>query len=657
MKYFKLCILLAYAPIVLQGQLLNQVFTLEPGWNSIYLEVDPVPKECAAIFENLPVQSVWAWAKQFETTAESGLDWLIYHPGQPGLTDLHQLQGGKSYLVQISGEEAVELNLKGKPVLPRLSWQSDTFNLAGFHVDKENAPTFSDYFASAPELVGNEVLMMDSEGDWTPIQDLEQNRIEKGVSYWVKCDRFTTFNAPLELELEQDNCLIFGTSIVEQPIRLRNYSTSAKQVNLTPYPAELVAGNLGEVALIRKEPSGTAWETFDDVWQVEIEPNSVVELTIGVDRTQLQNGSDGTYQSLIEVKDDEGTQLFVPVSASLPTDRAGLWVGYANLDAVNYVNGLDDSPQPAASAFQLRLILHVDADGNARLLDQVTQMWKEGTYKEDPEDPNQMIVDEPGTFVLLTDDALVSQYAGAALRDGKPVGRRLSTPFFSFDTPPLLSGGFEEELSVDSLVISYDDPLNPFKHQYHPDHNNLDERFEEPLPEGLESYTVTRSLRLQFTEEDPENLNLPGWGDNQVGGLYSETIAGIHRQALKVSGSFRLQRISTINRLDEPPTPNAIFPEEGIATPQSALRFFEHPLIDTDLTIFPNPVDQKLFIKGLPEGIYQVKISDINGKLVSRLFLSSGNQINTKALQAGTYFLQVSDGFSSQTIQFIKISN
>lgn len=40
------------------------------------------------------------------------------------------------------------------------------FNLVGFYVDKENVLIFLDYFVSVLELVGNEVFMMDSEGDW-----------------------------------------------------------------------------------------------------------------------------------------------------------------------------------------------------------------------------------------------------------------------------------------------------------------------------------------------------------------------------------------------------------------------------------------------------------------------------------------------------------
>jgi hypothetical protein len=92
--------------------------------------------------------------------------------------------------------------------------------------------------------------------------------------------------------------------------------------------------------------------------------------------------------------------------------------------------------------------------------------------------------------------------------------------------------------------LDYDHPLNPFKHIYHPDHNNLDERFEQKLAEGKESFSVTRSLSLEFTATDPAGLNPPGWGETELGGTYRETITGVHRSAIQVSGNFRLVRVS-----------------------------------------------------------------------------------------------------------------
>jgi hypothetical protein len=235
--------------------------------------------------------------------------------------------------------------------------------------------------------------------------------------------------------------------------------------------------------------------------------------------------------------------------------HAGLWLGSASINKVSQPANLSqpNTPQNVAAEFQFRLIVHVDASGQARLLQKVLQMWKNGTTRPDPIDPARQIVDVPGRFVLLTDEALVPGFSGAALRDGVPVGRRVSSAAFGFTTPlPLTGAGDFGGNTISAQVpMPYDDPLNPFLHRYHPDHNNLDERFEQTLPAGVESFNVTRQVTLQFTAQPPDGLALAGWGDTQLGGTYRETITGVHRQPIYVEGSFRVQKASTVASLND----------------------------------------------------------------------------------------------------------
>jgi len=115
------------------------------------------------------------------------------------------------------------------------------------------------------------------------------------------------------------------------------------------------------------------------------------------------------------------------------------------------------------------------------------------------------------------------------------------------------TGDFGASNSVCSCTntLDYDDALNPFKHQYHPDHDNLDDRFAQKLPEGVESFSVNRQIQLQFTATDPDGLTMAGWGDNQLGGIYRETISGLHNSTLYVQGTFRLQQASRVGILND----------------------------------------------------------------------------------------------------------
>lgn len=651
----KIIYLFTLLPLCLWGQQTTQTISLQPGWNSVYLEVAPSPAACSEALQDVPVKSVWAWAKQFNAQSESGLDWLIYNPSSEDLTDLYQLQGGKSYLIEVKGSEAIEWTITGKPVLPSMSWQADTLSLAGFHVDADNAPTFTEFFSAAPELLNNQVLQMDTEGKWSPVTNLETATIQKGTSYWVQCDKFSKFAAPITLETAQENCLAFGSSLNSQSLTIRNNAPFVKQVQLKAVAANNSPDQLGTVALTYLNAATGQMQALANK-SVSIPAQSSLTLTIGIDRTQMRAGGEGSFQSLLEVNDGEGTQFFLPVSSTNMPTSAGLWSGYAVIDRVSEVNGVSETPLPTASEFQLRLIVHVDDSGNARLLDQVTQMWQEGTYKSDPNDPSKLVVDEPGKYVLITDESLMDQYTGATVRDGKAVGRRMSSSHFSFDRPQSLSGVFEDELGIDNLILDYDDPLNPFKHTYHPNHNNLDERYENALPEGQESYTINRSIQLSFTADDPEGLTLEGYGDNMVGGNYRETISGVHRQAIHVAGKFRLRRVSNISRLNEVPPNRPSINIANVAATAIEIRKEEDTksIVASSLTLSPNPVVEEFQINGLKAGTYQLSIWDANGKLVRQANIQGQAPIVASDLAAGSYTIEVKDETSKHLLKLIK---
>ena len=243
----------------------------------------------------------------------------------------------------------------------------------------------------------------------------------------------------------------------------------------------------------------------------------------------------------------------------LVIDMSGLQTRRVDMQQVDKVNQpgriqAPDAPVPAASPAQLRLIVHVDQGGNARLLQKVLQMFKNGTLKPDPIDPTKKIVDQPGRYVLVTADAFIPTFLGATLRDGQPVAHRFSSAAFGFSQPVLFSaaGEFGAGKFNCQLALDYDHPLNPFKHKYHPDHDNLNARFDGP---AAESFTVTRQLQLQLAAAPPPGRAVPDYGYDEFGGNYSEVITGLHKNPIHVAGTFRLRRAAYIAELNPSPTP------------------------------------------------------------------------------------------------------
>ena len=74
-------------------------------------------------------------------------------------------------------------------------------------------------------------------------------------------------------------------------------------------------------------------------------------------------------------------------------------------------------------------------------------------------------------------------------------------------------------------------------HRYHPDHGTN------------RAYAVTREIHLLLGVA----ANVPpGEGDEALGGSYSETVTGLHKQPLISSGSLFLRRISDVGTLNVP---------------------------------------------------------------------------------------------------------
>ena len=71
----------------------------------------------------------------------------------------------------------------------------------------------------------------------------------------------------------------------------------------------------------------------------------------------------------------------------------------------------------------------------------------------------------------------------------------------------------------------------------------------QPLPNGVESATITRQCTFTFTATPPAGMSSVGWGTTVLGGTYAEAITGLHKQAITVGGTFQLRRVSEIGAI------------------------------------------------------------------------------------------------------------
>jgi hypothetical protein len=199
--------------------------------------------------------------------------------------------------------------------------------------------------------------------------------------------------------------------------------------------------------------------------------------------------------------------------------------------------GFNPAPRPVATPAELRLLVHVGTNGAARLLKEVIQMWKAGTYTND--DNGNLAPATPGRYVLLTDTALIPQYQGITLRDGVGVGRRYSTVAYDFPGQTLdLAGLFavNQSLGVTNTMAA-DWPTNPFRHRYHPDHQTRD------------SYDITRAITVAILP--PPTNAPPDYGDGRLQGSYQEIVTGLHKTNIIATGTISLVRVSRVGVLNQ----------------------------------------------------------------------------------------------------------
>jgi hypothetical protein len=203
---------------------------------------------------------------------------------------------------------------------------------------------------------------------------------------------------------------------------------------------------------------------------------------------------------------------------------AGLWIGEASVTKVES-KAQEGALTPTGSSFPLRYLLHISDEGTPRILSQVFL----GPLASAPH-PLGLCNNEDG----LNPSTLAS-------------AMRIVSTHMPLDSVLTASGSVTAsgELSF-QIECPYNDPTNPFVHQYHPDHDNKSGTTE--LLNGRESYTVIRDVTFTFTASPPGAGAATGWGSS-VGGTYAEEVAGLHRESLKLSGTFQLQRASEIGSL------------------------------------------------------------------------------------------------------------
>jgi hypothetical protein len=359
--------------------------------------------------------------------------------------------------------------------------------------------------------------------------------LDRNRAYWFEAAVVGNFYAPLEITPSNLDGLTFGRTGSLLKVRVRNRTSAA--VTLTIAPSLSLPAPVGQEAITAPVPltrrtynAATADYTdtpINSAYNQVIAPQSSVELTFGIDRSQMTGAVGALYASFLRFT-DSGNLLDVYLPASARTaSLSGLWVG--DVEVTNVQSTAPGSPGTTTPrSYPLRVLLHVDDAGTARLLSQVFL---------------GQLAPAPHAFGLCTRESGLKP-------DTKADATRLVAVTMPLDTE-ISSGSGSVALGatlVRTIGLAFNDRTNPFVHAYHPDHDNKNARGA-PLAAGAESYNISRRLSFQFSTTPPAGTSSVGWGATVLGGNYTEVLTGLHKLPLTVTGTFTLRRVSEIGSI------------------------------------------------------------------------------------------------------------
>lgn len=275
------------------------------------------------------------------------------------------------------------------------------------------------------------------------------------------------------------------------------------------------AATVSSKQVFTSEDAGTTWTARDQSrnWDDIVSSSDATRLVAVV------NG--GAIYTLSRVF----ASYTVDATTGLVTDQNGLYLS----------SGVNTNLAKVGRAFPLRLILHNRSTNN-----QVTLL-------------HQVYVGKGSTTtntVIATRESLLdaTQLASA---------RRITATHLPFTTNHVVwavAGGFNPgSVLLFNVGLSYKEQAsNPFLHTFHPDHDNLDPYFKTAQPRGVESYDITRSIKLTFNPPGTDFSSLTASAQSR-GGTYEETMTlgaqGGASRDFRLSGSFTLQFISPVPTL------------------------------------------------------------------------------------------------------------
>lgn len=247
----RLLAILGMSLTALQAQNLTQTLTLQPGWNSVWLEVEPAQPDPNALFANQPVEMVTTFSPvsaKYTSLRDPAADtwkdaeWRTWQPETAAggfLNNLHRLMAGQGYLIKAT--TAATLSITGKIVLNRFDWRPQSFNLVGLPVDPASPATLGAFFANSRAHTPLRAFKL-LNGKW--VQASSSEPAVAGRAYWVWCGTGSDHQGPVSLRTSTAGITLASADGMGS-VEFRPAGSSALTIGITAsgsLPLALISG-------------------------------------------------------------------------------------------------------------------------------------------------------------------------------------------------------------------------------------------------------------------------------------------------------------------------------------------------------------------------------------------------------------------------------
>ncbi len=473
------------------AQSVGQTLTLSPGWNAVWLEVEPVDANGLAkapgdVFTNPSVLSVaspkpLSGLSEFFASEPGAIttfnqdEWQQWKRSDPaGLNNLSLINGNRPYLIQVAAGSPVVLSLTGKASFYRPNWTPDRYNLIGFGL--QGTPTFDAFFgpSGTKHPVGKIFTLNASTGNWDKVTS--STPMVSGQAYWVFCSGQSNYMGPVSVDFDLAaigkldfagplDAVTVGTGVDALELDLEEIVFSNTGTAATTPELDLITpdSGAGGLSLYVVNPAASTLG-YGRGNQVDSAPGAGASAALGKTVASKQTGiltlgarrnwNDSLPRTNLYRLNTgaNGASFWLPVSSvrgdvTLPTtgtpasEVTGLWVGEVVFSAATSIVE-DGSPvRPSAGTAPMRVLIHSDGGGSVRLLSQVTIMQTKTADSEIKAAP-----------VLVADPAKIPFFEGVKERAGKRVGLRIEA--VAYDMPRKLDGVSQGNLIEDPKFLT-----------------------------------------------------------------------------------------------------------------------------------------------------------------------------------------------------------